>query len=419
MSKKIRISLLLALDTVFAIIELTTGYMVHSLALVADSFHMFNDILSLIVALWAVTVSDSGSSPTFSYGLQRAEVLGALINAVFLLALCVTIILEAIERFINPPEISNPVLILVVGILGLLSNIVGLFLFHEHGHSHGGSSESEHSHEHSHHDVERQPLSMSQMLPEAIIAREEHRLMSQNVSYGATGSHNHSHGNSDTAPSSENDVVASNVHEPHSHSHDTIPNDLETDHNEHHHAKPKVQAAPTRSMNMEGVFLHVLGDALGNVGVIITALFIWKTNYWWRFYSDPMVSLFITAIIFSTAIPLCIRASKVLLQATPSSINGAEVAEDIMSLPGVEDIHDLHIWQLSEHQMIATLHVTVNTPPIEFTKLAKSIQECFAGYGIPTLTIQPEFVRSVEDRRASVGLRQCQSNGNLLAAAPN
>lgn len=393
MNKKLRISLLLALDSVFAVIELVVGYAVHSLALVADSFHMFNDILSLVVALWAVNVANSGSSATFSYGMQRAEVLGALVNAVFLLALCVTIILEAIQRFISPPEISNPKLILVVGCLGLLSNILGLFLFHEHGHSHGGGDpehEHEHGHSHSHADLEHNANgSLNQVLPEYIVAREENRLLSQTQSYGSTTSRDeHAHRAS----------VAS-LH-----------------HNEHHHSRPKPRSARTKSMNMEGVFLHVLGDALGNIGVIITALFIWKTDYWWRFYSDPLVSLLITAIIFSTAIPLCMRASKVLLQATPSTINGAEVAEDIMSLPGVEDIHDLHIWQLSEHQLIATLHVTVSSPASEFTELARTIQECFAGYGIPTLTIQPEFTTSAST--PPQGLRQCQSNGNLLATLP-
>jgi solute carrier family 30 (zinc transporter), member 1 len=65
-----------------------------------------------------------------TYGWQRAEVLGALINAVFLLALCFTIFLQAIERFIEPVQIENPQLILIVGSIGLFVNIIGLVLFH-------------------------------------------------------------------------------------------------------------------------------------------------------------------------------------------------------------------------------------------------------------------------------------------------
>lgn len=96
--------------------------------------------MSLIVALYTIKLATSPASNANSYGWQRAEVLGALINGVFLIALCVTIGLEAIGRCISPPEITNPKLIVLVGSLGLASNIVGLFLFHEHGHSHGGHS---------------------------------------------------------------------------------------------------------------------------------------------------------------------------------------------------------------------------------------------------------------------------------------
>ena len=58
-------------------------------------------------------------------------------------------------------------------------------------------------------------------------------------------------------------------------------------------------------MNMRGVFLHVLGDALGSVVVIISALFIWLTDYEWRHYVDPAMSLIIVAIITGTTVPLC------------------------------------------------------------------------------------------------------------------
>lgn len=57
-------------------------------------------------------------------------------------------------------------------------------------------------------------------------------------------------------------------------------------------------------MNMHALLLHVLGDALGNVGVIATGLIIWQTSLSWKYYFDPMISLVITVIIFSSALPL-------------------------------------------------------------------------------------------------------------------
>ncbi len=68
-----------------------------------------------------------------TYGWQRAEVLGALVNSVFLMALCFTICVEAIQRFIVLEEITDPILVLVVGGIGLLVNCLGLCLFSSHG----------------------------------------------------------------------------------------------------------------------------------------------------------------------------------------------------------------------------------------------------------------------------------------------
>jgi zinc transporter 1 len=86
--------------------------------------------LSLVVALYAIKLSASGASAKYSYGWHRAEILAALINGVFLLALCFSIFMEAIERFFSTPKISNPRLVVIVGSLGLASNILGLLLFH-------------------------------------------------------------------------------------------------------------------------------------------------------------------------------------------------------------------------------------------------------------------------------------------------
>ena len=57
-------------------------------------------------------------------------------------------------------------------------------------------------------------------------------------------------------------------------------------------------------MNMRALVLHVIGDALGNVGVIATGLIIWLTTWKYKYYCDPIISLVITIIIFSSALPL-------------------------------------------------------------------------------------------------------------------
>ena len=65
-----------------------------------------------------------------TFGWVRAEVLGALINAVFLVALCLSIFIEAIKRMVQPEGIHNPMLVLIVGAAGLVVNLIGMLMFH-------------------------------------------------------------------------------------------------------------------------------------------------------------------------------------------------------------------------------------------------------------------------------------------------
>jgi len=95
-----RLFVMLILTVGLFVAEITVGYMTSSLALIADSFHMLSDVLALGVALYAIKLAKrKGSTKSNSFGWQRAEILGALVNGVFLLALCFTIIIEAIQRF--------------------------------------------------------------------------------------------------------------------------------------------------------------------------------------------------------------------------------------------------------------------------------------------------------------------------------
>ena len=82
----------------FMMVELVVGYMTNSMALVADSFHMLSDVIALVIALVSIRMSPKEWSKN-TYGWARAEVVGALINSVFLCALCFSITVEAVQRF--------------------------------------------------------------------------------------------------------------------------------------------------------------------------------------------------------------------------------------------------------------------------------------------------------------------------------
>lgn len=86
---------------------------------------------------------------------------------------------------------------------------------------------------------------------------------------------------------------------------------------------------PGRDLGMLGVLVHVIGDAINNVGVIIAAVIIWQTNYEQRFYSDPAASAFIALMIFISAIPLTRHSGTILLQSAPRGVEIDDVKHDL------------------------------------------------------------------------------------------
>lgn len=147
-----RLLCMLMLTFMFMVVEVVVSRVTASLAMLSDSFHMLSDVLALVVALVAERFARrTHATQKNTFGWIRAEVMGALVNAIFLTGLCFAILLEAIERFIEPHEMQQPLVVLAVGVLGLVVNVLGLCLFHHHsgfgndsghGHSHGGHGHS-------------------------------------------------------------------------------------------------------------------------------------------------------------------------------------------------------------------------------------------------------------------------------------
>ncbi|GME33782.1 putative cation diffusion facilitator 1 protein [Neofusicoccum parvum] len=140
LSRKQRLSLTIAISFSFFVAEISAGFYTRSLALVADAFHY----VCAQPILHAAT--ERGVSPQgFSFGWARAQLLGAFFNGVFLLALGLSIFLQSIERFISLQHVNNPLIVLIVGSVGLTLNIITAAFLHEHDHDHGHGG---HSHGH-------------------------------------------------------------------------------------------------------------------------------------------------------------------------------------------------------------------------------------------------------------------------------
>ena len=117
------------------LMKITVGQVTKSMALVADSFHMITDFAALTIGFIALRCANSRTGNNkmlldrFTFGWVRAEVLGGLINTVFLLALCFSVMVHSLKRFITPEHISKPIPVLIVGVVSLLVNFLGLMMF--------------------------------------------------------------------------------------------------------------------------------------------------------------------------------------------------------------------------------------------------------------------------------------------------
>lgn len=121
-SQRKALSLALGFNGVFLIAEFVGGVAFRSLALLADAAHMTSDVVALVIALIAQRLLDRPATARHSYGMQRAEVLGAQANAVSLLAVAAWIVYEAIQRIGEPAEVVGGGL-LTVAVLGLAVNV--------------------------------------------------------------------------------------------------------------------------------------------------------------------------------------------------------------------------------------------------------------------------------------------------------
>ncbi|KAM9095462.1 calcium/manganese antiporter SLC30A10-like [Sarcophilus harrisii] len=149
------------------------------------------------------------------------------------------------------------------------------------------------------------------------------------------------------------------------------------------------------------VLLHVMGDALGSVIVVITAIISYMVPLEgdkpcnWQCYIDPSLTIIMVIIILSSAFPLIKETVSILLQMVPKGINLEELVGKLSNVPGVSSIHEMHIWELGSRKNIATLHIKCQRSK-DYQDANLKMREIFHSAGIHNVTIQPEYVDQEE-----------------------
>ena len=109
-------------------------------------------------------------------------------------------------------------------------------------------------------------------------------------------------------------------------------------------------------LNLRGAFLHMASDALVSAGVVVAGAVIWFTG--WTLL-DPLVSLVISGLIVLSTWSLLSEALKMMLHAVPEAIQPADVKAALLAMPGVQGLHDLHIWSMSTTETALTCHLVM------------------------------------------------------------
>ncbi len=148
-------------------------------------------------------------------------------------------------------------------------------------------------------------------------------------------------------------------------------------------------AGSQRDLNLRSAFVHLMGDVLSTVGAVIAGVVILFTGWNWL---DPLVSVLIGALILWNAYQILIEAVHILLESTPRDVAVERMVKDMQEVPGVQSVHDLHVWSINQGLRAASAHVVTDVVTLQAgadiqQRLAQMLQ---TRYGIGHATLQLE-----------------------------
>jgi len=250
------------LNFTITVVEIVGGIVSASLSLLSDAIHNFSDGIAIIVSYIAIRLSKKPRTLKYTFGLKRAELLAAIINASTLIIISFFLIKEAIGRFSNPTPITGN-LMLVVAVVGLIANVIGTLLLKK------GSG--------------------------------------QNI-------------------------------------------------------------------NIRAAYVHLLSDAVSSLAVIIGAVFIMMFDITWI---DPTLTIFISIYILKETYDIVKEAVDVIMMSSPAKIDMNDLQRTIEAIPGVRNIHHVHLWKMNDSDIHFEAHIDVEDVPVSRTaEIREAIDQC-------------------------------------------
>jgi len=261
------------LNFVFTLIEIAGGLWTNSTAVLADALHDLGDSLSIGLAFIMERLSGRARDEHFSYGYGRFSLLSAVINGIVLISGSVIILVHAVPRIIDPPDV-NPQGMILLAVLGIVFNGMGVLLMKR-----------------------------------------------------------------------------------------------------------------GKTVNQQMLVLHLLEDLLGWASLLIISIVM---VIWYIPVLDPVFSVIYTLVILVNVGKLLYKTIKLFLQGIPPNIDINAIEDRILSLDGIEDVHDIHVWSLNGRENILSLHVAVgcDIPREEFPQMKDHIRKILGDESIAHSTIE-------------------------------
>jgi zinc transporter 2 len=381
--KKLWIVSLLCLT--FMTIEVIGGYIANSIAIMSDAAHLLSDFLGFIISIVSIYISRRGATHEMSFGYHRAEVIGALVSVCLIWGLTIWLLYEASLRIIYVHKVDG-LIMLITAMIGFIFNIVmGLVLAfqgidHNLHHHHHDENELE-DHYNMPHSTLRRTFSM---IKDRKTVDKLPRLKRAMTAYPLdTSTSLRSPRNLDKKVKERRISNAELRDESKEHEHDEHGHEEPENHDENHNHSMFGQG---KNVNLRAALIHVLGDAVQNLGVIIAGIiiFIWPDLS----IADAICTFVFSIIVVWTTIRILRDCIAVLMEGSPVDIDVENLMEELANIKGVVQVHDLHVWSLSLGKLSLSCHLISKTPNISLKKARKHIKN---KYKITHATIQVEL----------------------------
>jgi len=344
----------------FMLCEVVGGIWAQSLAIITDAAHLLTDLASMLISLFSLYLASRPASQRMSFGWHRAEVVGAFISVFMIWVVTGILVYLAIDRMITGAYDINPTVMAVTAGIGVLVNLLmgALLYFGGHSHSHiGGAS-------HSHGDTGKSSHSHY---------TRGSRTSSINGHSGAIGSSAIEDSETTHLLGSRQNITAH--HGSMSNVHDLEEGEVEVSHG-------------GTNINVRAAFIHVLGDLIQSVGVLLAALVILWNESW--SVVDPICTLLFSVIVVSTTVYIIRDALVVLLEGRPSNIDFRVVFDALENVDGVRKVHDLRIWALTMNKLAISVHLEIAPDAMAQTVLKTTTLMLRKNFNVHESTVQIE-----------------------------